>query len=388
MTLSRERLNILAAQSCATPMMNCCSRFCRRRMTSGMFVPMERKWVIWSLLTRGLRGAAAALALLPLTAVALGNAVAAQDVPAAARHPISELTPIARIHLGKTADWVAITDDAVWVGTTGPNGVAQIDPRSNTTTAAIVLPGEPCAGLAVGFGGLWVPLCAKPNALARVDLRTRSVATVPAAGPADREGGIAVSSDSVWLVIDRRATLARIDPRALLITERVLLPRGSLNAAYDNGFLWVTRPTGAQVTVVDADRGRVVGTVPTGPEPRFLDVGEGSVWTLNQGDGTLTRINAQSKRALGASLLRTPGHGGDIKVAHGIVWTTMLKTPLSATDAITGRVVCQWFGAGGDSLGVSRDAIWLTDYAAGDVYRFDLADVLAHCPGALRARSY
>jgi len=326
------------------------------------------------------RAAAAALVLLSLIPMALGNAAA--DVPAALRHPISELTPVARIHLGKTADWVAMTDDAVWVATTGPEGVAQIDPRSNTVTAAIALPGEACAGLAVGFDGLWVPLCAKPNALARVDLRTRGVAMVPEAGPADREGGIAVSRDSVWLVVDGRSTLARIDPSALRITERIPVPQGSLNVTYGDGFLWVTRPTGAQVTIVDADKDRVIGTVPTGPKPRFLDAGAGSVWTLNQGDGTLTRISTQSKRAAGTSSLRTPGHGGDIKFAHGIVWTTMLKVPLSATDAVTGRVLCQWVGPGGDSLGVGRDAIWLTDYAAGDVYRFDLADVLAHCPAA------
>src|SRR6185437_12316057 len=226
------------------------------------------------------RAAAAALVLLSLIPMALGNAAA--DVPAALRHPISELTPVARIHLGKTADWVAMTDDAVWVATTGPEGVAQIDPRSNTVTAAIALPGEACAGLAV-------------------------------------------SRDSVWLVVDGRSTLARIDPSALRITERIPVPQGSLNVTYGDGFLWVTRPTGAQVTIVDADKDRVIGTVPTGPKPRFLDAGAGSVWTLNQGDGTLTRISTQSKRAAGTSSLRTPGHGGDIKFAHGIVWTTMLK---------------------------------------------------------------
>lgn len=315
-------------------------------------------------------------------AALFGHSAAAEDVPAATRHAISELTPVARIHLAKTADWVAVTDDAVWVGTSGPDGVAQVDPHSNTLAAAIALPGKPCAGLVVGFGGLWAPLCAKPNALARVDLRTRKVVMVPSAGPADREGGITVSRDSVWLVIDAAATLARIDPGALLIRQKISLPAGSLNPTYSSGLVWVSRPTGADVTVVDADKGEVVGTVPTGPQPRFLDAGPGSVWTLNQGDGTLTRINTLSKRAAGSISLRTPGHGGDIKVAHGIVWTTMAKVPLSATDASTGQVLCQWVGPGGDSLGVSSDAIWLTDYDAGDVYRFDLEDVLAHCPGA------
>jgi len=303
----------------------------------------------------------------------------ANDTPMDIQHAISELTPIAKIHLGKTADWVAISDDAVWVGTTGPDGVAQIDPRTNALTAAVSLPGNPCAGLAVGFGGLWVPLCAKPNALARVDLRTRAVTLVPGVGPAGREGGITTSHDSVWLVIDGRATLARIDPETLHMRQRIGVPQGSLNPLYSDGLIWVTRSTGAEVTVVSADSGALIGTVPSGPGPRFLAGGAGSVWTLNQGNGTLTHIDVQSKKAVGTTPLRTPGHGGDITFGHGIVWTTMVKVPLSATDGLTGKVLCQWTGPGGDSLGVSDDAIWLTDDEAGDIYRFDLDAALRHC---------
>ncbi len=320
--------------------------------------------------------------LITFVALALASSLAiASNAPTDMRHSMSELTPTVKIHLGKTADWVAVTDDAVWVGTTGPNGVAQIDPRTNTVTAEVTLPGNPCAGLAVGFGGLWVPLCAKPNALARVDLRTRAVTLVPGVGPADREGGITASRDSVWLLIDGRATLARIDPVTGRVRQKIVVPSGSTNPLYSEGLIWVTRAAGAEVTVVSADSGALVGTVPSGPKPRFLAAGAGFVWTLNQGDGTLTRIDVQTRRAAGFTALHTPGHGGDIKFEHGIVWTTVIKTPLSAIDGRTGKVLCQWTGSGGDSLGVSRDAIWLTDYDAGDVYRFDLDDASRHCVG-------
>src|SRR5450432_3483118 len=68
----------------------------------------------------------------------------------AARRPISELKPQATFKLGKTADWVAITADAVWVASTGPFAVNRLDPRTNTRLASVELPGEACAGLAVG----------------------------------------------------------------------------------------------------------------------------------------------------------------------------------------------------------------------------------------------
>ena len=80
--------------------------------------------------------------------------------------------------------------------------------------------------------------------------------------------------------------------------------------------------------------------------------------------------------------LRTPGYGGDIAFMHGTVWTTMMKVPLSATDALTGKLERQWTGPGGDALGLSRDAIWLTSYHAGDVYRFDLESALRRCIGS------
>ncbi len=187
---------------------------------------------------------------------------------------------------------------------------------------------------------------------------------------------------AVWLVIDKKSTLAKIDPTGLRIIQTVTLPRGSLNPVYANGLIWVTRSTGAEVTIIDPEKTAVIGTVHTGPKPRFADAGTGSIWTLNQGDGTLTQIGAATRQVTGTASLRTPGHGGDIKVGNGIIWTTMLKVPLSATDAQTGRVLCQWVGPGGDSLGLTRDALWLTDFEAGDVYRFDVNDLLRHCPAA------
>ena len=93
---------------------------------------------------------------------------------------------------------------------------------------------------------------------------------------------------------------------------------------------------------------------------------------MNQGDGTLTRIDAARRRAVATIALHTPGPGGDIAYARGIVWTTMTKTPLTATDTATDRVVRQWVGPGGDALNVAAGAVWLTDYHAGTISRLPL----------------
>ena len=299
---------------------------------------------------------------------------------AAPARPIGELTPLATLSLGKTADWVAITADAVWVASTGPFAVHRIDPKSNALVASVTLPGEACAGLATGFGSLWVPLCTKPASLAKVNLNTNELQAIFPVGPAAEEGGIAYGAGSVWLIIDNLGALARVDPADGAILQTFHVPAGSYNPAFSHGMVWVTRANGAEVTAVDAATGKITATVATGLNPRFLSAGAGAIWTLNQGDGTLTRVDARRKRTV-AILLKTPGHGGDIAFAQGKVWTTMPKVPLSLVDASTNRLQCQWAGPGGDSLGIGHGSIWLTDYHAGTIERIAIKDALAHCRG-------
>jgi virginiamycin B lyase len=292
---------------------------------------------------------------------------------------ITELKPTAVIQLGKTADWVAITPDAVWAGSTGPNAVHRIDPRTNKRVATVQLAGEPCSGLAVGFGSVWIPLCGKPPTLARVDASRNEVTALFQAGPAGPEGGVTTSTDSVWVVTDKDGSLARIDPDTGTVRQTVRVPAGSYNPRFYEGRIWVTRADGAEITAVDALTGAVLGTTRTGPGPRFLASGAGSIWTLNQGDGTLTRIDIHSRQATQTIALGTPGHGGDITFAAGLVWTSMWKVPLSAVDSADSRLLCQWTGPGGDSLGIGHDAIWLTDYHGGTISRLELPDAVSHC---------
>ena len=315
-------------------------------------------------------------------AVSCVSSASASDAPAAMRRSITELKPTATIHLGKSADWVATTADAVWVGSTGPNAVHQIDPRTNARVATVQLPGNPCAGLAVGFESLWVPLCGKPNTLARVNLKTRAMTVVPGLGPAASEGGITTSPDSVWLVVDAQASLARIDPATGKVRQTIHLPAGSYNPLYADGQVWVTRADGAEVTVIDAETGAISATVHGGAHPRFLTAGAGAVWTLNQRDGSLTRIDMHTRQVTKTIALGTPGRGGDISFGAGMIWTSFRKAPLSVIDAASASLVCQWTGPGGDALGIGHGAIWLTDFDAGTISRIQVKDALAHCKGS------
>jgi virginiamycin B lyase len=306
------------------------------------------------------------------------NALAATDALLPTPRPISELVPAATLHVGKTADWVVINDAAVWVASTGPYAVHRIDPKTNSLVASVMLPGEPCAGLALGFGSLWVPMCTGKPSLAKIDITTNRVAAVFPVGPAAAESGIAVGAGNVWLMINKSGTLAGIDPETGTIRRTVKVAAGSYNPYFSEGDIWVTRQEGAELTRVDASRGAIRSTARTGPHPRFLTGAAGAIWTLNQGDGSLTRIDTDTLRVTTIAL-NTPGHGGDIGFGAGMVWTTMPKMPLSAVDAGTTALRCRWSGPGGDSLGIGHGAIWLTDYYAGTISRIELEDALTHC---------
>jgi virginiamycin B lyase len=307
-------------------------------------------------------------------AASLATAAVAADV---ATHAMSDLKIAAVIPIGKISDWVAITPQGVWVGAKKPNAVKHIDPETNQVTG-VDLPGDPCAGLAADSESLWVPLCGRKPRLAKIDLKTHALQTFDV-GPAGPEGSIAVGAGSVWLITDKQGSLARIDPHTGSILKTIHVPPGSYNPIFGDGRIWVTRAEGSEVTSVDASTGEVLKQFSTGPHPRFGTTGGGAAWSLNQGDGSLSRIDMAGAQPVLTVPLNTPGVGGDITYADGRIWTTMMKTPLTVTDAASAKVLCQWQGAGGDAIGVGYGTVWITDYKAGTVVRIALADLPQDC---------
>src|SRR5579863_9271543 len=72
--------------------------------------------------------------------------------------PYSSIKPSVTMKIGGTADWVQVTENAVWVASTKPFAVVRIDPATNKIVASIKIPAEACSGLASGFGSIWAPI--------------------------------------------------------------------------------------------------------------------------------------------------------------------------------------------------------------------------------------
>jgi virginiamycin B lyase len=195
-------------------------------------------------------------------------------------------------------------------------------------------------------------------------------------GPVDAEESITASDDSVWIVTDRNSTLDRIDPSTNSVRQKIPIPPGSYNPLFSNGIVWVTGVENNVLTAVDASTGKVMESFPIGSKPRFLFAGGGSVWVLNQGDGSVSRVDEKTRKLVATVQVGIPGTGGDLVYAEDHLWIASFGFPLSRVDPTTNKVTCQWVGRGGDSLRYGHDAIWLTDYHRGLVWRFPIRELV------------
>jgi virginiamycin B lyase len=286
------------------------------------------------------------------------------------QHEMTELVPVATFAVEGRPDWVTVTRDAVWVASSNVNHVVRLDPKTNLP-GVIVTIAEPCAGMAEGFGSLWIPSCGD-HVVVRVNTETGKIQGRVAASPADDEGGIAVGAGSVWIVTSKDGHLARIDPATNAVKAHVRIPAGSFNPVFANGSLWITSTANNTLVRVDPATNKVTGQISVGPRPRFLTVGGGSVWVLNQGDGTITRVDASTGKQTATIAAGIPGDGGEIFFGAGAVWATTIGYPITCIAPKTNTVVGQWHGSGGDSIRVGHGSLWLTDLKGAKVWRLPL----------------
>jgi len=302
-----------------------------------------------------------------------GSALAASHTDSpdlkAVQHPMSELHVIAKFAVPGSPDWVAIGDN-VWISNNPKNNISRLDPKTNQVAAVVGVANKPCAGLALAFESVWVPICSD-GSIQRVDLKSQKIVAAIPSGVANTEGGITAGAGSVWMPSDATGVLSRIDPKTNQVISKISIPDGSFTAVFDDGSVWITSTKNNLLTRVDARSEKVVAKIPVGRQPRFLAAGLGSVWTLNQGDGSVSRVDAAANKVSATIDVGVPGEGGDIAVGEGAVWVTAMGKPLSKIDPATNRVVTQYVGKGGDALRVGLGSLWLSNHEFHEVWRIE-----------------
>jgi virginiamycin B lyase len=288
-----------------------------------------------------------------------------------AQRPISSLPISAKLSIPGSPDWVAIGSDAVWISNKAKDAISRIDPATNRVVATVGVGKAPCSGLAVGFGSVWVPSCGSRQ-LDRVDANSNQVVAQIKTTIADSEGGIAAGDQGVWLLADGNGTLLQVDPSHNEIIARVQVATGSFVPAIGHGSVWVTSTEGDLVTRVDLRGHQAPTQIAVGPSPRFIACSEFAVWTLNQGDGTVSRIDPTTNLVVATVEVGVPGQGGDIAVGEGSVWVTAIDVPLTQIDADTNEVIVQFVGTGGDALRIGHGSAWMCSFFLQEVWRVPL----------------
>jgi YVTN family beta-propeller protein len=289
----------------------------------------------------------------------------------AVQRPISALPIAAKVDIPGSPDWVGIGPDAVWISNAGKDSLARINPSTNKVAKIVPVGRRPCSGLAVGFGAVWAPSC-RDSRVDRVNSQSNQVeAQIPTA-IGDSEGGIAAGEGAVFLVSDRQGTLVRINGAHNKIDGQVKLAAGSFVPVVGAGAVWVSSTEHNFVSRVHPIKLNITAEITVGPSPRFMACTDTDVWVLNQGDGTVSRIDTASSQVVATIDAGVPGQGGDIAVGEGFVWVTKVDIPLTQIDPSNNRVVAQYVGKGGDALRIGHGAAWMCSFFLQQVWHVPL----------------
>jgi len=100
--------------------------------------------------------------------------------------------------------------------------------------------------------------------------------------------------------------------------------------------------------------------IAVGKSPISIALGEGAIWTLNAGDGSVSRVDPKTNKVVNTIKLGVPISRGQIAVGEGSIWVSAPGLPLARIDPRTNHVLQQFSGEGGGAVLVAQGAIWIT----------------------------
>jgi hypothetical protein len=215
---------------------------------------------------------------------------------------------------------LAVGAGAVWGAVPGV-GVVRIDPRGNRVVAVVPV-GPMDESIAVGAGGMWVACCGQPvpdggrTGLIRVDpAANRVVSRISLPGRPDAVG---VSRGGVW-VRAARGPVWHVDPARNQVVATIRVP-GGLGAtrggiAVTSEAVWVSDPANGTLLQLDPERHRVVEGWEAAGRASAV-VGE-VVWTA--GDGGLVGFGRGRVRPVQAEEVHADAVAG-LAVGSGALW--------------------------------------------------------------------
>jgi virginiamycin B lyase len=102
-----------------------------------------------------------------------------------------------------------------------------------------------------------------------------------------------------------------------------------------------------------------IESVEVGPKPGRLAVGEGGVWTLNRGDGSVTRVDPTTNKVVATIAVDPAAASGEIAAGAGSIWISAPGIPIVRIDSRTNRAVQKFTGDGGGAILVAHGSLWV-----------------------------
>lgn len=183
-------------------------------------------------------------------------------------------------------------------------------------------------------------------------------------------GGAQPSRDRGIEALVSADTLAGLDPvSGRLVTQVPLRARPGATVAAA-GSVWVLDPGDGSVSRVD--HGRVRRVVDVGAQPSALAAAGGSVWVANTLDGTVSRIDVRTDRVV--ATVPVGNHPAGLAAAHGWLWVALSADhELVRLDAHSGRISARVGVDGGPTaLVLAGHHLWTVSPSESAVYRVSL----------------
>jgi DNA-binding beta-propeller fold protein YncE len=272
--------------------------------------------------------------------------------------------------------------DSLLVPNPAAGTLVRLDSKTNKLGDAIL--GEaspdlskPCGGAANGFGSLWIPSCGTQS-LTRIDPKTWKLTAKVSAGVGSATPAVAATADSIWLLTDDKTTLSRIDPDQNRVVSELRLAAGCNTLTFGETALWLTCPSENRIVRVNPETNLVEKRIEVSAGPHALAIGENSIWVLCLKDGKVEQIDPKTNKVSKTIELEVAGSGeGGIAVSPGTIWVTLPGFPLTRIDSATGKVMQQFWGAGGGAIQYAFNSLWLSNLHLGTLWRIDPRRVIA-----------
>jgi len=244
-----------------------------------------------------------------------------------------------------------------------PNSIGVVE--GTKVRAVITGVGEP-GGIAYGAGAVWIVDTAEDLVL-RIDPDSRTVDRIPVG---HRPTAVAFGGGQVWVVNQLDRNVSEVNPQALKQVGTIQVGNGASAIAYGHGSVWVANATDYSLSRINVARAKVVATIRLAGVPAGIAAGQRGMWVTSNSTGQLLLVDPQENKVSQSIPIGNGPRG--VAVGGGSVWVANEPDgTVSRLDPRTGRVRKVTVADAPAGVAYGDGTIWVANSLSGTVSRVD-----------------